>query len=287
MDRDRLVLIADPEVERGKITAAALVEWGLQPILVHDGVEAILSIQRALPRVAVVDAALPKMFGFQVCELVKRNESLRHIQVALVGAIHNKDRYRRSPNELYGADTYFEQHQLPEALRPILENWGLTIQSATVEEGSEVAPPSAAPIPLVSEAPALDREAPESLQPALVSPSARPAAPMETSSAPLATPEILAPDQPERSPSEALDGDADPEIANAERLARIIVSDIVLYNQKKFEAAVLAGNVIEALQGEIAEGASLFAGRVDPRIREARDFLGDELLRVARERQGT
>ena len=51
--------------------------WGLSPLLVHDGVEALLQIQRTLPRAVVLDAALPKMFGFQICELMKRNEQLR------------------------------------------------------------------------------------------------------------------------------------------------------------------------------------------------------------------
>ena len=115
-DRERRILVADPEIEQGKLTANTLVEWGLQPTLVHDGVEAILTIQRLLPKAIVIDAALPRMFGFQICEIVKRNESLRHIQVVLVGAIHNGSRYRRPPSEIYGADAYVERPQLPAGL---------------------------------------------------------------------------------------------------------------------------------------------------------------------------
>ena len=63
-----------------------------------------------------------------------------------------------------------------------------------------------------------------------------------------------------------------------------MVSDIVLYSKDKFEAAVEAGNVLEAMQSEIAEGRSLFAARVDPSIQELRDFLAEELLRVAEAR---
>ncbi len=99
-----LVLVADPDVDSAKQLASALATWGMKANLVHDGVEAILDIQRLLPQVVVLDAALPKMLGFQVCELVKRNESLRHIKVILIGAIHDEDRNRRDPSELYGAD---------------------------------------------------------------------------------------------------------------------------------------------------------------------------------------
>ena len=75
-----------------------------------------------------------------------------------------------------------------------------------------------------------------------------------------------------------------PELEKAERLARIIVSDIVLYNQEKFDAAIGTGNVLEALAAELAEGHALFSGRVDPSVGDAQELLGRELLRIARSR---
>jgi hypothetical protein len=74
------------------------------------------------------------------------------------------------------------------------------------------------------------------------------------------------------------------ERTKADRLARIIVSDIVLYNEEKFTAAVQAGNVAQALAGQLDEGRGLFRGRVDERVRDETDHLMDELLRVARAR---
>ena len=41
LDRDRLVVVADPNVDAGKATVNQLSLWGLTPILVHDGVEAM------------------------------------------------------------------------------------------------------------------------------------------------------------------------------------------------------------------------------------------------------
>ena len=61
VDSSRLVLVADPDEARGKVTAEAILGCGLTPILVLDGVEAMLAIQRKLPAVIVLDAALPKM----------------------------------------------------------------------------------------------------------------------------------------------------------------------------------------------------------------------------------
>ena len=63
---------------------------------------------------------------------------------------------------------------------------------------------------------------------------------------------------------------------------RIIVSDIVLYNPEKFEAALRDGNPLEALDAELDEGRAHFRERIPERVRERRDFLGEELVRVAR-----
>ena len=59
---------------------------------------------------------------------------------------------------------------------------------------------------------------------------------------------------------------------------------MILYNPEKFEAAVRAGNVVNALSAELEEGYSLFASRVDPRVCDPREYLQRELVRVARSR---
>jgi predicted Zn finger-like uncharacterized protein len=251
-----LVLVALPDAELAKATEEALRGWGLRTASVSDGVEAILEIQRQLPRVALLSAALPRMYGFQICELVKRNESLRGIGVVLIGSIHHPDRYRRPPNELYGADAYVEEPDLPEALRPALERLGLGTRR-----------PAAAP-------PRPGRSAAEPGPPADETPTAARAV-AARAPAPARAPEAAAP---------PVDDGLGEQREKAERLARIIVSDIVLYNEEKFAAAVRAGNVLETLGPDLEEGRSLFRERIDARVRAERDHLADELLRVARAR---
>jgi len=262
VDRARLVLIADPVVDSGKRTVHALTSWGMHPILVHDGVEAMLAIQRMLPRVVILDAALPKMFGFQVCEVIKRNESLRNTGVVLIGAIHDRDRYHRPPSELYGADVYLEHPDLPDGLRPILERLGIELTGGEVAASGFAEAP--APDPAITVPP---NQAP----PVREAPAAQAPAPVPT--APPAAAEVPA------APDELAD-----ERAKAERLARIVASDIVLYQPEKFSEAVRQGNVVEAMDAEIGEARALFRQRVDERVREERDFIVEELLRVAGER---
>jgi len=85
-------------------------------------------------------------------------------------------------------------------------------------------------------------------------------------------------------PAPGLDPETAADVARAERLARIIASDIVLYNPERFEAAIRSGDVVEAMATEMEEGRAHFRERIAERIRERKDFLGEELRRVARQR---
>jgi predicted Zn finger-like uncharacterized protein len=268
-----LVLVADPDIESGKRLAGMLSAWGVDPVLVHDGVEAILSVQRTLPSLVVLEASLPKMFGFQVCELMKRNEQLRAIPVVLVGSIHLRERYRRQPVETYGADAYLERPELAESLRALLRQRGILalaeppgVAPAPAATPRPEPPPAAAPVKSVARAP----EPP-------------PAHESRRDEEPPAAPTRPAPTAPPPSPDPELSAD----VARAERLARIIVSDIVLYNPERFEAALRSGDVVEAMATEMEEGRTHFRERIAERIRERRDFLGEELRRVAKLRGNT
>ena len=300
VDPARLVIVADPEEERGKQTAEAIRGWGLTPHLVLDGVEAMLAIQRMLPAAVVLDAALPKMFGFQVCEVVKRNESLQHTRVVLVGAIHHQDRYRRDPSDLYGADVYVEQPDLPDGLKAIFEEAGLPLggpaNSDLAEESATASiPPPAPDVPVEFESPSAAEPAPE--------PEfdfEEPVVPAESESSPepdtedefefeLKTPLEAAPaSSPVRAEPAPVAADEDPEITEererALRLARIAVSEMLLYSPDKFENAIRDGNLEQALDLEIQEARALLRQRISEEVRAETDFIIDELNRVAAER---
>jgi CheY-like chemotaxis protein len=254
------VLVAIPDADLAKETASALEERGLDTSIVHDGVEAMLEIQRQLPRVVVLSASLPKMYGFQICEVMKRNESLRSIPVVLAGSIYHTDRYRREPNELYGADAYLEDPDLPGGLVPILEKLGVAMAPAPAPASHPASPAPPLPLPASGS-----------------SPEAAP----QRAPAPLAPTRGLAPARTARAATREGDGLAE-QRAKAERLARIIVSDIVLYNEDRFAEAIRRGSVLEMLSSELEEGRDLFRSRIDERVRGERDHLADELLRVAR-----
>jgi predicted Zn finger-like uncharacterized protein len=83
---------------------------------VYDGQEAFRFIREKKPAVAIVDVALPGMFGFELCEKVKNDPDLKQTKVILVASIYDRTRYKRKPQNLYGADDYIEKHHIPDQM---------------------------------------------------------------------------------------------------------------------------------------------------------------------------
>jgi CheY-like chemotaxis protein len=260
-------MIACCSVDAGRELANTLIAWGLRPLLVHDGVDAILSVQRALPALVVLDTDLPKMTGLQVCELIKRNASLKQIRVVLVDVAQDPSDPSAAP---FGPDARVERAQLPAALRSLVDDLGLGAQSAPVAAKPPQPVAASPPAPVAAKPP----------QPVAAPPPAPVAAkPPQPVAAPPPAPAPAV-----TVPPTAADSDADPGTAEAERLARVIVADIVLYNEAKFDAAVASGNPAEALAVEISEGRAHFEQRIDAAVRAKKDFLAEEIQRVARNR---
>ncbi len=149
----------------------------------------------------------------------------------------------------YEADAMLEPADLPAGLGDLLERLGIGARPTPAPAQPEPAAPAVTQ-PAAPAAPAA--------QPTPAAPPARPTRPTPSS---------------------------DPDIAAAERLARIAVSDVILYNEQKFAAAAAAGNAAKALASELEEARQHFNSRVSPILRQNRDFLREELERRAAQRK--
>jgi CheY-like chemotaxis protein len=77
-------------------------------------------------------------------------------------------------------------------------------------------------------------------------------------------------------------------IERAERLARLIVADIALYNGDALDAADHHGHELELearLRIDLEEGRLLFDLRVPPEVRRTRDFIADALAEIRKQRR--
>jgi len=66
----------------------------------------------------------------------------------------------------------------------------------------------------------------------------------------------------------------------ARRLARTILSDILLYNQQKVKEGIEKDSLFEVLADELAEGQRYYEKMVDPELLQATNFFNEAVADV-------
>jgi hypothetical protein len=67
---------------------------------------------------------------------------------------------------------------------------------------------------------------------------------------------------------------------DAKRFARLVVSEIKLYNEAKVNEGRRNKDVYERLKEDIERGRQMYAERVSPRVRDSTNYFHDELVRI-------
>lgn len=238
------ILVAHESEDVASKMKEDLMRFGADVLLAKDGVEAIETMEAEKPHVAVLSVVLPRIFGYEVCELAKKRESLKDIKIILITSTYDTHRFRREPEDLYGADDYID---FPFETRALLEK----IERLT---GLRLIPPS-------QEVQQKEVKIPEKKKEVVEKPPFEKKISVE-----------------EGFSLEACDPQDRPEVEKAMRLARVIVSEINLYNPEQVERGIREGNFYELFEKDIAEGRKLYEQRVPPHIKEKYpDFLKIEL----------
>lgn len=256
--------VSAPVRERVKVVVAhesasfcAAVQRVLAPepfdvFVYNDGRETLAAIEEMVPSVVLLDVALPSMYGFEVCDAIRKNPALAAVKIILIASIYDKTRYKRSPKSLYGADDYIEKHHIPDSLAAMVYRLvagqapadALPAKSAATEEVGHASPEE------LSHQEIADQEA---------------------------TRQELRQDEEQETSIPA--AESSPELAEAhvkaKRLARIIVSDIVLYNQAQVEEGARKGTLYALLADDIREGTALYERRVPVEVRNGSSYLKD------------
>lgn len=81
-------------------------------ITAMNGIDAMVSATKERPSLVIVSVSLPKIYGFEVCKRLKERPELKDIKVILIASIYSRARYKRPPENLYGADGYLEEHEI-------------------------------------------------------------------------------------------------------------------------------------------------------------------------------
>ena len=259
----KILVAVDGEATQ-EVMREVLTREGFEVFLAGTGKEALSILEKERPEVAYLDVALPQVLGFEICEIIKESSQLKGTKVILVSSIYDKTRYKREPKSLYGADDYIERHHIQDLLIPKLNQLFQT-------ENAIVAPtvPSGPPVFEEEQLDHLHGAGEEQTDNLPVAEEAQP----EETCQPAA---VIEPVQEEEL-SLPLSSEEKVQHEEAKRFARIIISDIALYNQTAIEEGIENGNVEELLKNEIQEAEKLYQERISREIREGTSYLHEAL----------
>lgn len=217
---------------------SSLSSKGYEVATATDGVDMMIKTLMDLPHLAIVDVALPKIYGFEVCKRLRGRAETKDMKFVLLSSVYDKKRYKREPVSLYGADDYVDEHEIEIKLLDKI----IALTQPSPEE-KEPAKPSPRQVQAQAE--------PEKPKPALATP-------------PVTEPEAQA--KPE-----------DEMAWKARRLVRTMFADIYLYSANKVENAIKNNNFSAAFATELREGMKIYENRIPLDIRNKRNFFKEEL----------
>lgn len=113
MDKKRL-LIVDDEVDLAQLIKFRMENNGYDVLLAHDGQSALEMARKERPDLIILDLMLPKMDGYKVCGLLKKDSRYSHIPIIIFTAKGQEDDMKLG-QEL-GADAYIVKPFEPQVL---------------------------------------------------------------------------------------------------------------------------------------------------------------------------
>jgi len=84
LEPGRKLLLADDSVTIQKVIDLTFGDEGMQVEAVGDGEQALEKLEEFMPDIVLADIFMPKVNGYEVCELIKSDERFRHIPVMLL-----------------------------------------------------------------------------------------------------------------------------------------------------------------------------------------------------------
>lgn len=97
------IMVVDDDLPTLEVMDLLLRKINHEPLLVHDGWDALRMIKKEKPALIILDVMMSPMDGWQFLEEMKRNEDLRDIPVLLFTAKHVwPDEYSRYAEDIVG-----------------------------------------------------------------------------------------------------------------------------------------------------------------------------------------
>jgi CheY-like chemotaxis protein len=120
------ILIAEDERDIRDLVAFTLRFAGYEVAAVADGEEAVKAVYQEMPDLVLMDVRMPRMTGYEACELIKKDPKVSHIPVVFLSAKGQEAEIETGMN--VGASEYllkpFAPDELTRRVKEILAQYG-------------------------------------------------------------------------------------------------------------------------------------------------------------------
>lgn len=110
-----LILIVDDVETNRFILRDIITELGYLPMLAENGLQALKLVERRLPKLIILDVAMPEMDGYEFCRIMKESANTRDIPIIFISAFDDPADVVKGFN-LGGAD-YVTKPFIPEVVK--------------------------------------------------------------------------------------------------------------------------------------------------------------------------
>ncbi len=121
MPKGKTILVVDDSPTVRKLISSKLKKSGHQVICAVDGVEAMATMETMVPDLVLLDIAMPRMDGYQVCKLIRANDAAKDVPVVMISG---KDGFfDKVRGRMAGTTGYITKPFGPETLMKALETY--------------------------------------------------------------------------------------------------------------------------------------------------------------------
>ncbi len=121
MPKGKTILIVDDSATVRKLIASKLEKSGHQVVCAEDGVEALERLDEGLPDLVLLDIAMPRMDGYEVCKQIRNNPAAKDLPVVMISG---KDGFfDKVRGKMAGSTGYVTKPFGPETLMKALETY--------------------------------------------------------------------------------------------------------------------------------------------------------------------
>ncbi|MGD1146918.1 MAG: response regulator [Thermoanaerobaculaceae bacterium] len=116
----KTVLIADDSRIFRALMTEVLQEHGLEVFQAADGREALEALLSKRPQLAILDALMPLLSGFDVVSQLREKAADYHPTLFIVTAVYKSRRWESEARQQYRVDEYLEKPLEPEDLLKVI-----------------------------------------------------------------------------------------------------------------------------------------------------------------------